>query len=131
MAIHTPLGALTGTVSPPKLDGRFVEVNRVGGADDGVSDRPLVFVAYYGLSYPDAKAMAAQAQQLMLAAAHRTVPYQDDTSPAAAALRLAHPRGVLIDSVSTLAPPVELAPDNPELRRKVATYRLILRRPAP
>lgn len=109
--------APTVTIPPPNFVPPLIQVSRVGGADDGLTDRPLVFVACFGRTYALARSMAENCRQRILAAACTAVALPG------------YPHGVLIDRAETVAPPAELPADNPEMRRKTATYRLELRRP--
>jgi hypothetical protein len=109
--------APTVTIPPPNFTPPLVQVSRVGGVDDGLTDRPLVYVACYGRTYPLTKTMAEQCRQIILASAGTSVPLTG------------YPHGVCIDAATTVAPPAELPSDNAEMRRKTASYRLELRRP--
>lgn len=109
--------AATVTVPPAKFSPPLIQVTRVGGVDDGLTDRPLVYLACFGATYPAAKTLAEQCRQRILAAGCTAVALPG------------YPHGVLIDRTGTVAPPAELPADNPELRLKTATYRLELRRP--
>lgn len=109
--------APTVTIPPPSFVAPLVQVTRVGGPDDGITDRPLVYVACYGATYPAAKAMAEQCRQIILAAGCTAVALAG------------YPYGVLIDRTETVSPPAELPSDSADMRRKVATFRLELRRP--
>jgi hypothetical protein len=109
--------APTVTIPPPQFQPPLIQVSRVGGADNGITDRPLLYIACFGRTYALAKAMAEQCRQIILASAATSV------------LLAGYPFGVLVDRAETVSPPAELPADNPEMRRKVATYRLELRRP--
>lgn len=104
--------------TPGEITSPLVQVLRVGGADNGITDAPLLFVACYGTGddgYTEAKVMAEQCRQVILAAPGTGVTVDGQL--------------VLIDSARTATPPAETQRDNPDLRRKTATYRLTYRRP--
>lgn len=117
MALLDPTVAPAVTIPPAGFTAPLIQVTRVGGADDGLTDYPLVAVTCYGRTYPLAKVMAERCRQIILASACTAV-----VVPGI-------PNGVLIDDAATVSPPAELPADNPDLRRKVASYRLALRRP--
>lgn len=103
---------------PPDMDGRVViRVLRVGGRDDGITDRALVDVSVFAPTYTQARTVAEQVRQRMLAAGGTKVP------------TASRPAGVLIDRCGTASGPTEIPYDNPDLRRKPATYQVDLRRP--
>ncbi len=104
--------------TPEQIAVPLIQVLRVGGTDNGITDAPLLFVACYGVGeggYDEAKGMAEQCRQIILAAGSTAV--------------VVNGLPVFIDSTRTAAPPVETPRDNPDLRRKTATYRLTYRRP--
>ena len=103
-----------GTSTPPDLEQRtdpFHRVSRAGGADDGITDAPLVDVETFAPS----RHAAAQAAEEARAAMH--------------ALKANAVVGTLVDTVDTATGPVWLDYANPAVHRYVATYRLTLRRP--
>lgn len=114
MALLGPVGSCVQT-TPPEITGRVVQVIRVGGADNGITDEPLLHVACYSTTYDDARAAAEQARQIILAAGGTSVTVDG--------------RPVLIDSARTATAPAETPLDNPDLRRKTATFQLTYRRP--
>lgn len=90
-------------------------IQRVGGADDGVTDRPVMQIVCFHTDRTAAWSLARQVQQVMHAAGGTAVTGE-------------HVNDVLIDSVRTVTPP-DLMPDrNPNLRPVAAQYRLGLRR---
>lgn len=106
--------------TPAEITEPLIQVARIGGADDSITDAPMVVVVCYGVGatgYDTAKAMAEQCRQVLLAAGGTGVTVPGYAAP------------VLIDTVHTVAPPAEVAGDNPDLRRKVSTYQLTYRRP--
>jgi hypothetical protein len=101
----------TGDDIPPGT----VLIQRVGGADDGITDRPVMQIVCFHGDRSAAWSLARNVQQRMLAAGGTRVTGE-------------HVTGVLIDSVRTVTPP-DLLPDrNPNLRPVAAQYRLGMRR---
>lgn len=100
-------------------DGPVVQVLRVGGDDDGITDRPLVEVAAFAPTYEEAIQVASRARQRMLASGCTRVP-----TPT-------YPGGVTIDRCRTVTSPQEQPDENPALRRKLGTYLVEFRRPRP
>lgn len=100
-----------GTVTPADFTGKlpFALVQRIGGADDGVTDYPVIAVTVFGSSRASAWAVAESCRQHILA------------SPGGP--------GVLIDSAETVTPSQQVPDPNTNLRVVTATYRLGLRRP--
>ncbi len=95
-----------------------VQVQRTGGSDDGITDRPRIQVTCYGATRAQAWTLAEQSRQLILAAAGTAVSGQYVT-------------GVLIDSTRTVTPGQQLPERNPDLRVVGAAYELAMRRPWP
>jgi hypothetical protein len=109
-------GVTAVTATPPQITGPVVQVNRVGGADDLITDYPRVQVAlFYPVAAPGdtdaAWALAQQITQLVLAARCTTV------------------AGALVDQAVTVTPVQQVPNDNPNVRRIVAVYQLAFRRP--
>lgn len=104
--------------TPADMAGKTViRVLRVGGGDDGITDRALMDITVFAPSYALAREVAEKVRQRMLAAGNTRV------------ITASHPSGVLIDRCGTATGPQEIPYENPELRRKPATYRVELRRP--
>lgn len=103
--------AATVTTTPANFTPPLVQVQRIGGPDDGITDWPEVAVTCYGTSRAAAWAMAENCRQRILAA------------PGEA------PGGILIDSAATITPSQQIPDPNTTLRVVTATYRLGLRRP--
>lgn len=122
MALLSSVGKTVQT-TPSEITEKLVQVVRIGGPDDGITDRPLLMVHYFGIGddeigpYDEAKAMAAEGTQIVLAAGCTAVEVPEYEKP------------VLIDRGETASPPVEVAYQDVALRRKTATYRLHMRRP--
>lgn len=107
-----PTSTVTGAVvSPPAI-----LIQRVGGTDDGVTDRPVVQVTCLGATRHDAWDMARQAQQVILASAGTAV-----TGSLVS--------GVLVDTARTVTPPDQIPDRNSALRPVAAQYRFGFRRP--
>lgn len=108
----TYLGSLaqTGEVTPESLEAPFIRVNRVGGFDDGITDRPRVEIACYCPTRRESQALSEQARQAMLAC--------DGTDAA----------GVFIDHVITETQAGRSVYPNEDVRRIAAVYRVSLRR---
>ena len=115
MDLLTPV-APTVTATSENLAPPVVVVQRVGGADDGVTDRPRVQVACYGATRPAAWALAEQARQIVLAAGGTAVTGTNVTN-------------VFLDSTRTETPSVQLPDPNQSVRAVTAVYRLSYRRP--
>ena len=115
MTLLAPLVAVgrTGTSTPPDLEsGAFVRVQRVGGTDDGVTDRPRVEVACFASTRAAAQALQAECRRVILAAGATAV------------------AGVLIDRAVTDTGPVTPPRwENLDVRWVPAFYRLEWRRP--
>lgn len=103
--------AQTGEVTPESLEQPFIRVNRVGGLDDGITDRARVEVACYSPTRRESQALAEHARQYLIAA--------DGTDAA----------GVFIDHVITETQAGRSAYPNEDVRRIAAVYRFSLRRP--
>jgi len=115
MDLLTPVG-VTVTATSENLAPPVVVVQRVGGADDGVTDRPRVQVVCYGSTRPAAWALAEQARQIVLAAGGTAVTGTNVTN-------------VFLDSTRTETPSVQLPDPNQSVRAVTAVYRLSYRRP--
>ncbi len=112
MALLEPV-ADTGTSNPPDLGvdpRRFVRVARIGGTDDGVTDRPRMEVATFAPTWGESQQMQQQCRQIILAAGCTEV------------------ASVLIDRGATDTGPIERPYPNPDVRWVPAYYRLEWRR---
>lgn len=107
------LGSLapTGETNPDEITGPFIRVNRVGGFDDGFTDRPRVEIACHALTRREAQRLSEVARQWVLAC---------DSTDAA---------GVFIDHAMTESQAGRTPYQNEDVRRIAANYRLSLRRP--
>lgn len=109
--------APTDTVFPEEISGKVIRIRRVGGSDDGITDRPRVQVSCAAPTRNEARAMAEQCRQLLLVLGGQAVEVPG----------LARP--VPVDSCRTDTPPEPTPYDNPDVDRADAFYRLGLRRP--
>jgi hypothetical protein len=107
----------TDTAATLDSDAPVIKVTRVGGTDDLITDRPLVEVAVFATTYEQARQLARQCQQVILASGGRSIVTPD------------HPQGVLIDKAETTSAPLRVPYENENLRHKAATYQFSFRRP--
>ena len=82
----------------------FIQVNRVGGGDDYITDTAMVDVACFHSTRVQASTVARTVHKLMMALRHTAV------------------AGVLVDSVETVTGPQWINYDDENLQRYVATY---------
>lgn len=90
------------------IPGGFIRVMRGPGADDGITDQPLLDVEAFHPDRHGAERLAEQARQAILDSPNR--------------------EGVLVDSVATAGGPARVF-YSPNVERYVASYRVRLRRP--
>lgn len=115
VALTTATGKRAASKTPSDLqaviaaDGGFFRVRRGPGADDGVTDEPLLDVEAFAGTEQAAWNLAEDARQAIHALGGQVID------------------GVLIDSVSTATGPVSVDWGNPAIERFVASYRLALR----
>lgn len=109
--LNAALSVRVGTKVPSDVSTLpgFVRVVRGPGADDGVTDSPLLDVETFAPSQGAAADLAEDARQAVHALRGKAV------------------NGALVDSVSTATGPVWVSYQNPDLDRYVASYRLALR----
>lgn len=104
--------APTVTSTPDTLTGPLIRVQRIGGADDGITDRPRIEVACYAPTRTAAHTLQQQCQQLILAARCTVV------------------AGCLIDRTTTDTGPIQPPRyPNQDVRWVPAIYRMEWRRP--
>lgn len=108
----------TYQTTPAEFEPPLIQVREVGGVSGRIDTRPVIEVACFGETYAQAKQMAAQCEQLILAVRGSTVPNV-----------AGHDNGVLVDRTEVVQTPREIPYRDQEKRRKTATYRLIMRRP--
>lgn len=101
----------TVTSTPAEITGPLIRVQRVGGADDGITDRARVEVLCYHTTRPLAVALASECRRRIAAAACTTV------------------GTVLIDRAVPEVAPVNETYRNPDVRAVPAVYRFEWRRP--
>lgn len=101
-----------GTETPGNLGDRlpYIRVRRFGGADDGISDAPVMDVDTFAGTRTAAVALAESVRDRLLAAPH-------------------HVDGVVLDHVITSTGPREIPWGGEGVRRWAATYRVTARRP--
>lgn len=118
MTLLSPIApTTTDTAASLDSDAPIIKVTRVGGADDNITDRPLVEVAVFASTYEQARQVARQCQQVILQCAARKIVTPD------------YPSGVLIDKAETISAPLRVPYENEHLRHKAATYQFAWRRP--
>lgn len=109
----TETGVVAATKTPDDLEAQAVKgfhrVTRGPGADDGVTDSPLLDVESFGTTETDAWDLAEGARQALHKLRGRAV------------------NGVLVDTVSTAVGPVLVDWGNPGIHRYVASYRFAFR----
>ena len=110
MDLLAPLGT-TVTSTPAEINGPLIRVQRVGGADDGITDRARIEVLCYHQTRPLATALASECRRLIGAAGCTVV------------------GGVLIDRAYSEVAPVNEIYRNPDVRAVPAVYRFEWRRP--
>ena len=114
MAILGSLATVVTATKDPILP-PVIRVNRVGGADDLITDYPRIEVAVYGGTRPQAWTLAGQCRQAMLASRRSTW--------------VVDGQNVLVDTADTVSAAVQVPYENPDIRRVVAIYELSYRRP--
>lgn len=113
--------AETVTATGPTITPPLIRIVRIGGADDGVTDRPRVQLVHYGHTRRDAWALARQTQQVVLAAAGSIVTGPETVEE--------YPGGVLLDVTATATPPRQLDEQGRDERSVETIYEVHLRRP--
>jgi hypothetical protein len=89
----------------------YIRVTRVGGAEDGVADNPLIYTEYVAETRAASKALETAGQDRVL--------FAGNTAPG----------GFLIDTAEERSGGVFLPPHDRDVRAVSATYRLSYRRP--
>lgn len=108
--------AATVTHTDDHLKAPTVQVQRIGGSDNGITDQPRIQVTCYGSTRAQAWQLAEQCRQIVLATGGTAVSGDNVT-------------GVLIDSTRTVTPAQQLPERNPDLRVVSGAYLLTMRRP--
>jgi hypothetical protein len=109
LALFASAGS-TVLATPVLIVPPLIVVRRVGGGDDGLTDRPRLQVQTFGASRATARDLAEECRQLVTAAAATAV------------------AGALIDRTGTESSPVYLDYGDPAVHRYLAIYRLEYRR---
>lgn len=93
---------------PPNVRTRlpFIQVNRVGGSDDYVTDSATVDVDAFHATRAEANTLARVVHAAMMRLRHTAVD------------------GVLVDSVETITGPMWVSYEDENLQRYVATYQI-------
>jgi hypothetical protein len=108
----TPLArTVTQTDEGETFASPVIQVQRVGGSDDGLTDRPRMEIACFAADRHDAWNLAETVRQTVLAAGGTKV------------------NGVLVDKTVTETPAQQLPDLNRDVRKVVALYRAAFRRP--
>lgn len=110
--------APTVTATDHDLTGPAILVQRVGGADNGVTDRPVLLITCFAADRQAAWQLGRAVQQRVLAAGATVVSGQ-------------YVQQVLVDSARTVTPPDQVPDPNRDLRVVTAQYQLGLRRQYP
>lgn len=120
MDLLDPFGD-TVTATPTQLPPGLIQVERIGGADDGVTDRPLIRVTCFGVSRVAAWNMTRATQQAVLAAGGTMVTGSNTAAE--------YPKGVLIDKTRTASPPKQVPESGRGSRQIETVYEIHMRRP--
>lgn len=108
----TPLARTVTQTDPGETFAEpIIQVQRVGGSDDGITDRPRMEVAVHAPTRAQAWSIAEDARQTILAAKATRV------------------GGVLVDKTVTETPAQQLPDPVRDVRKVVALYRADFRRP--
>ncbi len=120
MAYLSPIAPTDTVVPDDGVDG--IEITRVGGPDDGITDYPRVEISCYADDRNACRTMAEEVRQAMQNDVIRASPidFTDDDEMV---------WSVQIDRCDTDTPAENIGYKNPGRRRKPAYYRLALRRP--
>ena len=122
MAYLAPLGE-TDTEPPasprddPEGVGIGIQINRVGGASDGISDYPRVQITCHHPDPGGASLLARKVANRMENIAGEAIEVEGEPKP------------ICIDSCRVDTPPEAEPYDNPDARREVAFYALSLQKP--
>ncbi|QBS43863.1 hypothetical protein DMB37_30975 [Nocardia sp. CS682] len=108
VALLDPI-AYADTVIDEKTPLPCYQVNRVGGTDDGVTDRPVLQVAAFAATRAQAWTLAEQARRAIL------------TSPGTSVA------GVLVDNAQTAIGHQQIPEIDPDDRRVISSYVLSFR----
>lgn len=99
------------TELPQDFQAPCIQVQRTGGSDNGVTDKPFVEVTSFGRTRAEAWDMDGAVRQVILASGGTA------------------PSGVLVDSARTMTPPQQLPDPRTSIRVVTSSYRMGFRRP--
>lgn len=113
----------TVTATPPEqIPPGMIQVERIGGPDDGVTDKPRIKITCYGdRTRASAWALSREVQQAVLSAGGTMVTGRHTATE--------YPRGVLIDLARTATPPKQVPESGSGSRQIETVYEIHLRRP--
>lgn len=117
MAFLTPLGETDTEPPDPDEGGRGIQINRVGGHDDGISDYPRVMIVCHDPDPRAASKLARQVANYMERIVDAEIDVEDEPKP------------IGVDSCRVDTPPEAEPFENPDVRRVVAYYALSLSKP--
>ncbi len=115
LAVLDPLGIPTVTSTPATIIPPLIQVIRVGGVDDGLTDHPHVEVTCYHSNRTGVWSITGLAQQRMLAARAQGYDLDDGSQPC-------------VDYVVTISSPEQVPYEDETLFVTVAIYQLSMRR---
>lgn len=121
MDLLDPFGDTVTATPAPTIPNGLIQVERVGGGDDGVTDRPLVRVTCFGSTRKAAWDMTRAIQQVVLAAGATMVTGPNTIED--------YPGGVLIDKTRTASPPKQVPESGRGSRQIETVYEIHMRRP--
>jgi hypothetical protein len=112
------------TALPTNLTGKILQVQRVGGSDDGITDRPRVRISAFAGTRSQSWELARLVGAFLNSKGTSTLIQGPETATE-------YPGGVQLDSVSTATPPRQVAEGTPTRDARVVdtTYEVHLRRP--
>ncbi|WKN53771.1 hypothetical protein HJ581_0008165 [Rhodococcus opacus] len=116
MVYLAPLGE-TDTEPPVDDGGIGIEIHRVGGGNNGISDYPRVQITCHHPDPRGASKLARQVANRMEYIAGQGISVEDEPKP------------ICIDSCRVDTPPESEPYENPDARREVAYYALSLQKP--
>lgn len=112
------LAAVAETDTEPPVEGGIgIQINRVGGSDDGITDYPRVMITCHHSDPRQASLLARQVQNRLGRIAGVPIPVEGEPKP------------VCVDFCRTDTPPESEPYEHPEQRREVAYYLLGLQKP--
>lgn len=112
--LYTPI-ARTVTVFDPSFERPVILVQRVGGSDDGITDRPRMAVTVFADTREQAWALAEQVRETTLAHSGKRV-----GGPA--------PLGIVIDKVVNDTAPRQVRERDPDQKAVTQHYRAAFRK---